>query len=157
MDAAVSLLEGLTVWHWIGIGIVLLTIEVAVGTFDLLWVAIAAFITAAWALIAPVGLGGWQGQLVFFALLAVAFVILGRTVFKGLRRSATSHPQLNARTEQMIGRRAEAFTSFDQRKGRVKVGDTVWSAEQVDDTVILEGDGVVIAGADGTTLKVKLV
>ena len=50
MEAVVGLLEGLTVWHWVGIGIVLLTLEVAVGTFDLLWVAMAAFVTALFAL-----------------------------------------------------------------------------------------------------------
>jgi membrane protein implicated in regulation of membrane protease activity len=154
MDAVVSMLEGLTLWHWVGIGIVLLTLEVAVGTFDLLWIAMAAFLTALLSLlgIAP----GWQAQLVAFAIVAVIFVAMGRTVFKGLRRRSSTHPNLNARTEGMVGQRAEALTTFDGGKGRVKVGDSVWAAEQSDDTVIVEGDGVVITGADGTTLKIRL-
>lgn len=155
MDAVVSLFQGLTLWHWIGIGIVLLTLEVAVGTFDLLWIAMAAFVTALFTLLAP-GIANWQGQLVCFGVVAVIFVVMGRTVFRGLRRPASTHPTLNDRTEAMIGQRAEAFTSFDQGKGRVKVGDSVWQAVQVDDAVIIEGDGVVIAGSDGTTLKIKL-
>jgi membrane protein implicated in regulation of membrane protease activity len=153
----IGLLEGLTVWHWAGIGIVLLTLEVAVGTFDLLWIAIAAFLTALFALIMPAPIGGWQGQLVFFAIVAVAFVVAGRTWFKGLRRASSSHPNLNDRLANMIGQRGEAATTFDGGQGKVKVGDTVWLARQTDDTVIVEGDQVVIAGAEGTTLKVRLV
>ena len=51
MDAVIGFLEGLTIWHWIGLGIVLLAIEVAVGTFDLLWIAAGAFLTALFVLI----------------------------------------------------------------------------------------------------------
>lgn len=153
----IGLLEGLTVWHWAGIGIVLLTLEVAVGTFDLLWVSIAAFLTAFFALIMPDPIGAWQGQLVFFAIVAIAFLVAGRTWFKGLRRVSTSHPNLNDRLAGMIGQRGEAATSFDGGEGKVKVGDTVWLAKQADDTVIVEGDQVIVSGAEGTTLKVRLV
>ena len=156
MDAVIGLLQGLTVWHWLGIGIVLLTLEVAVGTFDLLWISIGAFITALFALIIPAPVGGWQGQLVFFGVVAVAFVTAGRTVFKGLRRAPSTHPNLNDRTAAMIGQRGLAATSFDGGQGKVKVGDTMWLAEQAGGGAIAEGDKVVVAGADGTTLKVKL-
>lgn len=153
----VSILQGLTVWHWVGIGIVLLTIEVAVGTFDLLWVAMGAFLTALFAILAPDAIAGWQGQLTFFGAVAILFVVSGRTFFKGLRRRATSHPNLNDRVAGMVGQRGEAATSFDGGGGKVRVGDTVWLAKQVDETVIVEGDEVVITGAEGTTLKVRLV
>jgi len=156
MDGVIGILEGLTVWHWLGIGIILLTLEVAVGTFDLLWIAMGAFATALFALIAPDPAGGWQGQLTFFGFVAVAFVTSGRTVFKGLRKAATTHPNLNDRLSKMIGERGEAATSFDGGRGKVKVGDSVWLAEQADGAAIVKGDQVVIAGADGTTLKVKL-
>jgi inner membrane protein len=153
----IGLLEGLTIWHWVGLGIVLLTLEVAVGTFDLLWVSIGAFLTAVFALTVPEPIGGWQGQLTFFGIAALAFVISGRTLFKGLRRAPSTHPNLNDRTASMVGQRGEAATSFDGGQGKVKVGDTVWLAKQSDDTVIVEGDQVVVSGADGTTLKVRLV
>ena len=42
MEAVTGFLEGLTVFHWLGIGLILLTLEVAVGTFDLLWIAVAS-------------------------------------------------------------------------------------------------------------------
>ncbi len=156
MDAIVGFLGGLTVWHWVGLGIVLMTIEVAVGTFDLLWVSVGAFLTALFALIVPLPAGGWQGQMVFFGIVALAFVISGRTLFKGLRTRTTTHPHLNDRLASMVGQRGEAATNFDQQRGKVKVGDTVWLAEQSDNTVIVEGDQIVITGAEAGLLKVRL-
>lgn len=156
MDAIVGFLDGLTVWHWVGLGIVLMTVEVAVGTFDLLWVSVGAFLTALFALIVPLPAGGWQGQMVFFGIVALAFVISGRTLFKGLRTRTTTHPHLNDRLASMVGQRGEAATNFDQRQGKVKVGDTVWLAEQSDTTTIVEGDQIVITGAEAGLLKVRL-
>ena len=155
MEAVIGLLEGLTVWHWLGIGIVLLTLEVAVGTFDLLWIAMGAFATALFALLVPDPVGGWQGQLTFFGLVALVFVISGRTLFKGLRNRSTSHPNLNDRLANMVGNRGEAATNFESGRGKVKIGDSVWLAEIVGSASIAKGDQIVVAGADGTTLKVK--
>jgi inner membrane protein len=152
----VGILEGLTLWHWIGIGIVLLTLEVAVGTFDLLWVAMGAFLTALFVVLVPESMNGWQGQLTFFGVVAIAFVISGRTIFRGLRRRSSSHPNLNDRLSSMVGQRGEAATGFEGGFGKVRVGDSVWLAQQTDEAVIIEGDEVVISGADGTTLKVRL-
>ncbi len=157
MDAVMGFLEGFTVWHWLGLGIILLTLEVAVGTFDLLWIAIGAFATALFALIAPDPIGGWQGQMTFFGIVALAFVFSGRTLFKGLRTRSSSHPNLNDRLAKMVGAHGEAATRFDDGRGKVKVGDSVWLAEQVGGASIAAGDKVVVAGADGTTLKVKPV
>lgn len=156
MESVVHLLGQITVWHWVGIALVLLTLEVAVGTFDLLWIAAGAFATALFAVIAPAPLNTWQGELVFFGVAAIGLVILGRTTFKGLRRPSTSHPNLNDRTTQMVGQHGAAASTFDMGMGRVKIGDTVWPAEAADGAAIREGDAVVVAGADGTTLKVKL-
>ncbi|MDZ4761177.1 MAG: NfeD family protein [Alphaproteobacteria bacterium] len=157
MEAIAGWLDGLTLWHWVGIGIVLLTLEVAVGTFDLLWVAMAAFATAVFTLLAPDPWGGWQGQLIWFAAMAIVLLLMGRTLFRGLRMRSTSHPTLNDRTAGLVGKRGEAATMFDNRRGRVKIGDTIWLAAQGDDTVIVEGDEVVVEGSDGTTLRVRLV
>lgn len=156
MDTVLHLLEGVTIWHWLGLGIVLLTLEVAVGTFDLLWVAVAAFTTALLSLVLGDAIGGWQGQLVVFGVIAVIFVVMGRTVFKGLRRAPSTHPNINDRTAAMIGQRGRADGEFQAGAGRVKIGDTMWSAVQAGGRPIVDGDEVVVAGADGTTLKVRV-
>lgn len=148
-------LDGLTVWHWVGLGIILLAIEVAVGTFDLLWVSVGAFLTALFAVLVPLPAGGWQGQMVFFGLAAIAFVISGRTLFKGLRRSQTSHPHLNDRLANMVGQQGEAATAFIDKRGKVKVGDTVWLAAQADAATITLGDAIVVTGSEGSVLMVR--
>jgi membrane protein implicated in regulation of membrane protease activity len=156
MDMVIGFLEGLTIWHWIGLGIVLLAIEVGVGTFDLLWVAAGAFLTALFIVVAPASMVGWQGQLTFFGVVAIAFVLSGRTLFKGLRTKSTTHPNLNDRFANMLGQRGEAATSFHQGRGKVKLGDTVWLAMQSDDVVIVEGDQIVVTGSEQGMLKIRL-
>ena len=153
MDAMIGFLSSLTVWHWVGLGIVLMAIEVMVGTFDLLWVSIGAFLTALFALIVPLPMGGWEGQLSFFGFVAIAFVISGRTIFKGLRNRASTHPNLNDRLANMVGQHGQATTAFDDGSGKVKVGDTVWLAQG--DGLINAGDKVTITGADRGVLKVR--
>lgn len=148
-------LEGLSVWHWVGLGIALLAIEVALGTFDLLWVSAGAFLTALFALIAPLPVGGWQGQLSFFGLTAIAFVICGRTYFKGLRNPRSTHPNLNNRFANMVGQHGEAATGFVDNRGKVKVGDTVWLAMMAGADAIAEGDAIVVTGAADGMLEVK--
>lgn len=153
MDAMIGFLSSLTVWHWVGLGIVLMAIEVMVGTFDLLWVSIGAFLTALFALIVPLPMGGWEGQLSFFGFVAIAFVISGRTIFKGLRNRASTHPNLNDRLANMVGQHGQATTAFDDGSGKVKVGDTVWLAQG--DGLINAGDKVTITGADRGVLRVR--
>ncbi|MEP7210071.1 MAG: NfeD family protein [Alphaproteobacteria bacterium] len=156
MDTILHLLEAVTIWHWLGLGILLLTLEVAVGTFDLLWIAVAAFTTALISLVIPDLVGGWQGQLVIFGVISVAFVVMGRTLFKGLRRAPSSHPNINDRTAAMVGQHGRADGEFQAGSGRVKIGDTIWAAIQTGGRAIVDGDDVVVSGAEGTTLKVKV-
>lgn len=155
MEAIVGFLDGLTVWHWLGLGIILLAVEVAVGTFDLLWVAVGAFLTALFALLVPAPVGGWQGQMVFFGIAAIAFVISGRTLFKGLRRSATTHPNLNNRLANMVGQHGSAATVFVDRRGKVKVGDTVWLATLSEAAALAEGDAIIVTGSVDGMLQVR--
>ncbi len=157
MDALIGFLEGLTVWHWVGLGIVLISLEVMIGTFDLLWVSAGAFLTALFALTMPAPINGWEGQLTFFGVSAIAFVASGRTVFKGLRNRATSHPNLNDRLASMTGQTGEATADFSEGQGKVKVGDTVWLARQSGDRNIAQGDVVVVSGADKGVLLVRHV
>jgi membrane protein implicated in regulation of membrane protease activity len=155
MDWLTGSLEHMTAWHWLGLGIFLLVLEIGLATFDLLWVAVAAFATALFAAVLPIV--GWPGELSFFGAVATVLVVLGRTKFKGLRKPASDHPLLNDRTAKMVGRHGEAAATFEGGEGRVRIGDTVWAAMQADGRAISIGDEVVVAGAEGTKLKVKPV
>ncbi|MEQ8559443.1 MAG: NfeD family protein [Henriciella sp.] len=156
MEAMNELLWPLTFWHWLALGLILLSIEMAVGTFDLLWIAIAAGSTAIFAAIAPAGLAEWQGQLIFFAVAATGLLILGRTVFAGMRRLAGDHPTLNRRMARTVGQRGLVIAGFSGGVGRVKLGDTEWSAETVDGSNPAEGTSVVVEDTVGNVLRIRM-
>ncbi|MEO1660196.1 MAG: NfeD family protein [Pseudomonadota bacterium] len=145
----------LTAWHWLAIGLLLFSIEMMTGTWDLLWVSIAAVFTSAFAAFAPDGIAGWQGQLIFFAIATVVLFIIGRTVFKQMRENVEEHPTLNKRMAGTLGQRGVVTDDFAGGLGRVKLGDTVWSAESVDGANLASGSGVIVDATEGNTLKVR--
>ena len=150
-----DLIWPLTAWHWLALALILLSIEMALGTFDLLWIAIAAGITAIFTAIAPAGLDGWQGQLIFFAVAATGLLILGRTVFAGMRKLAGDHPTLNRRMKRTIGQRGLVVAGFSGGMGRVRLGDTEWSAETVDGSNPDEGVPVIVEDTAGNVLRIR--
>lgn len=145
----------LTAWHWLAIGLILFSIEMMTGTWDLLWVSIAAVFTSAFAAFAPDGIAGWQGQLIFFAIATVILFIIGRTVFKRMRENVEEHPTLNKRMAGTLGQRGVVADDFAGGLGRVKLGDTVWSAESVDGANLAGGAAVIVESTEGNTLKVR--
>ena len=143
-------------WHWLVLGLVLLSLEMILGTFDLLWISLAAGITSLFTWLAPSGFDGWQYQLVVFAIASMALFIFGRTVFRKMRESVEEHPTLNKRMDSTIGKRGVVGTDFSGGLGRVKLGDTVWSAETVDGSNPVTGTAIVVEATAGNVLKVKL-
>jgi inner membrane protein len=146
----------LTVWHWLALGLVLFGIEMMTGTFDLMMLAIAAWLTGAFAYFGPDPYANWQGQLVCFGAAAFVLVALGRTLFSGLRGKVDAHPTLNKRMAGLIGQRGVATGDFAGGAGQIKVGDSVWGAEAADpDVPIRAGDAVVVESARMTTAVVR--
>jgi hypothetical protein len=144
-----------TAWHWLALGLLLLSLEMMLGTFDLLWVSIAAGLTSAFTAIAPDGVAGWQGQLVFFAIASTALFIMGRTLFRRMRENVEEHPTLNKRMAGTLGQRGIVADDFSGGIGRVKLGDTVWSAQSVDGANLASGAAVIVEATEGNMLKVK--
>jgi len=144
-----------TAWHWLAVGLILISLEMMLGTFDLLWVSIAAGLTSAYTAIAPDGIAGWQSQLVFFAIASTALFILGRTLFRRMRENVEEHPTLNKRMAGTLGQRGVVADDFSGGIGRVKLGDTVWSAQSVDGANLVSGAAVIVEATEGNMLKVK--
>ncbi|MEL7480564.1 MAG: NfeD family protein [Pseudomonadota bacterium] len=155
MDMMLEFLSSLEAWHWIAFGLVLIGIEIAIGTFDLLFIGLAALATALFKVLAPAGYTGWEWQLGVFTIASLVLIILGRTVFAGMRRANNDKPHLNQRTVAMIGKRGVVTTSFEAGSGRIRIGDTEWSAETADGHDLLKGVTVVVEAAELTVLKVR--
>ncbi len=149
------LFSELTVWHWIALALGLLVVEMAVGTFDLLWTAIAAGITALFASVAPESVSSWEYEVGVFAIAAVALVLAGRTLFGGLRNPKSTHPNLNDRFANMVGQTALVTSEFVGGFGRVKINDSEWRAQFEGGTAPTVGDSVKIVSGEGSTVVVK--
>lgn len=145
----------LTAWHWLAIALILFSIEMMTGTWDLLWVSIAAAFTSAFAAFAPAGIAEWQGQLIFFAVATVVLFVIGRTIGRQMRENVEEHPTLNKRMAGTLGKRGVVADDFMGGLGRVKLGDTVWSAQSVDGANLASGSAVIVEATEGNTLKVR--
>ena len=142
-------------WHWLALALVLFSIEMMTGTWDLLWVSIAAALTSVFAALAPAGIAGWEGQLTVFAITSVGLFIAGRTLFRKMREDVEEHPTLNKRMAGTLGQRGVVADDFSGGLGRVKLGDTVWSAESVDGANLASGAAVIVEATEGNMLKVR--
>ena len=139
-----QLLSELTFWHWLAIGLVAFGLEMMTGTFDLLMIAIAAWATSAFTYFAPETMTTWQGQLIFFGAVSAILIVFGRTFLSGMRQKVKDHPTLNRRMVQLVGQHGTATRDFSGGLGQVKIGDTVWGAEAIEDEIIRDGDTVVV-------------
>ena len=112
--------------EWIIAGLILLLLEVfAPGAF-LLWFGIAALVVGAAVWIVP--MLPWQVQIVAFAVLSLG-ALLG---FRAWRRrhpaASRDEPLLNKRAQQLVGRTFTLDQAIVNGRGKVKVGDSLWTA-----------------------------
>lgn len=138
-------------WAWFLIAVVMLGLELLVTGVVFVWLAAAAAIVGVVHLVFPDI--SWETQFVLFAGLSFVSVYLGRRLVIG-NPVATEDETLNRRGEQHIGRTYEVADAIAGGHGRVKVGDSVWSAQGPDAEA---GSRVKVVAVEGTVLKVEPV
>ena len=143
------MIEGLPpgAWWMIG-GLLLLAAELMLPGVFLAFVGMAAIAAGAftWAL----GLGVTE-QILLFTVYTVVAVLIGRRVY-ARPVIDESDGMLNDRSLQVIGRSVTAATDFPHGEGRVKLGDSEWSAHGP--VGVNAGDRLVIRAVEGTCLVV---
>ncbi|MEQ1670467.1 MAG: NfeD family protein [Hyphomicrobium sp.] len=132
---------------WFAAAVVLFVLETIVPGVHFLWFGVAAAMTGAVALAAPMA---WQVQFIVFSVLSVITVFLMRRSGYGTN-AKTDEPQLNVRGAQYIGRQVVVEEAIRNGRGKVRVGDTIWAAEGED---AHKGDKVEVTGVNGTVLVV---
>jgi inner membrane protein len=137
-------------WFWLILAALLATAEMVVPGVFLIWFAAAAAITGILAFILPIGMAA---QALIFAVTAVATVYAGRRWF-ARNPIISDDPLLNDRGARMIGDIVTVVDAISGGNGRVKVGDSVWSAKGPDTEV---GGRVRITGSQGNVLHVEAV
>ena len=135
-------------WLWLIGGVVLLIAEVIAPGFFLVFIGAAAMVTGLFALLFGLGTAA---QLALFALYAVIAVLIGRR-FYAVRGIDSTDPLLNDRAARLVGKVVTAVTAVDDHGGRVRVGDSEWSARG---GPAAAGERVRITGIDGNCLKVE--
>jgi inner membrane protein len=135
-----------THWWWLAAAIVLAIAELVVPGAFLIWIAAAAALTGVAALLLGIPL---TVQFVLFGLFSVASVFFGRRFYGNAVES--SDPLLNDRAARLVGEIVVVVEDIEHGRGRVKVGDGVWSARGPDAPT---GARVRITGAQGSCLIV---
>ena len=137
-------------WGWLVFAALLGVAEVMIPGVFLIWVALAAAVTGLIALLLPVSV---PVQLLIFALLCLVSVWGGRRWYAA-NPVGSQDPLLNDRTARLIGEVVLVVEPIEAGRGRVKVGDSVWSCRGPDAPV---GSRVRVVGAEASVLQVELV
>ena len=135
-------------WLWMIGGVVLLIAELIAPGFFLVWIGAAAIITGVFALLFDIGVAG---QMALFALYSAIAVYVARRWYEA-HPLLTEDPMLNDRSARLIGRTVTVIEPVDEHGGRVRVGDSEWSARGGPADA---GDRVRITGVEGNCLLVE--
>jgi len=135
-------------WLWLIGGVLLLILEVIAPGFFLVFIGAAAMATGLFTVLFNLGLAP---QLALFALYAVIAVLFGRRFYAN-RAVDSTDPLLNDRVGRLVGKTVTVVAAVDEHAGRVRVGDSEWSARGGPAAV---GERVRITGVEGNCLIVE--
>jgi membrane protein implicated in regulation of membrane protease activity len=136
-------------WLWLIGGVVLLIAELIAPGFFLVFIGGAAIATGFAALLLPLSV---PLQLAIFAVLAFLAARVGGRHAYAMRYDYSPDPFLNDRARRLLGRVVVATQPIDSNGGRVRVGDSEWSARG---GPAAPGDRVRIVDIEGNCLKVE--
>ena len=124
--------------------------EVIAPGFFLVFIGAAAIATGLFTVLFGLGI---VPQLALFALYALLAVLVGRRFYAN-RHTDSTDPLLNDRAGRLVGKLVTVVVAVDEHSGRVRVGDSEWSARG---GPAAPGERVRITGVDGNCLSVETV
>ncbi len=139
-----------THWFWLSLGLILGVAEMVAPGFFLMWLGLAALTVGVLDYFLPITVAY---QVAMFAVLSVLAVFAGKK-FLQQNPIESDDPQLNDRGARLKGEIVTVVEAISNGHGRVKVGDSVWSARGAN---AIEGSQVRVTGADGAVLLVEAV
>lgn len=133
---------------WLGIGLILIAVEmlVAPGSY-LLWIGLAALAMALVSMLASLGPGT---EMVLFGLLALAAAMIGVRVY-GSRRANAADAGLDDPAAGLVGRELQLVQAIEDGIGQARFGDSIWRVAGPD---LPAGALVRVTALDGATLVV---
>ena len=138
---------GLYFW-WIVAALLLLAEMMAPGFF-MIWLAVAAALTAIIHLIAPMA---WESEVLVFAALAILAVAASWRVVSRSWAVKSDQPHLNQRSAGLVGRSFVLSQPIVNGSGKITYQDTLWDVDGPD---LPTGARVHVTGVEGLRLRVK--
>lgn len=144
-----NFLEGLEPgWLWMIAGVLLLIAEIIAPGFFLVFIGAAAIAAGLFTVLFSLGIAA---QLTLFVIYAIIAVMIGRKFYANAAVDA-GDPLLNDRAARLIGKSVTVIEEVNEHSGRVRVGDSEWSARGGPGSV---GERVRITGVEGNCLLVE--
>ena len=143
-------LDNAAYWHWWVLGVILVIGEVFSPGVFFIWMAVAAAVVGVLLWLFPAI--GWESQIIIFACVSVASVMLWR-LFLNRHPTSTDQPKLNRRGEQYVGRLFTLDEPIVNGLGKIRVDDSTWKIAGVDCSA---GTRIRVVGVDGVMLQVEV-
>ena len=135
-------------WLWAIGGVLLLIAEVIAPGFFLVFIGSAAIATGLFTVLFNLGLAAQIGLFIVYSAL---FVMVFKRWY-GQPEGPSADPLLNDRAARLVGRSVTVVEAVDEHGGRVRVGDSDWSARG---GPAEPGDHVRVASIEGNCLIVE--
>ncbi len=135
-------------WIWGIVGLALLIAEVVAPGFFLVFLGVAAIATGLFTVLFDLGIGP---QLVLFVIYTALAVMIGRRWYANPDHEDQAI-KLNDPSKRLIGKSVLVVDPVDEHGGRVKVGDSEWTARG---GPAAAGERVTVTGVDGNCLTVE--
>ncbi|TFH90773.1 NfeD family protein [Vibrio ouci] len=146
----IELLDSINHWHWLAFGLALLALELLGTAGYFLWLGLSALIVGALLTFIPMS---WQLQWVSFAVFSLVTTWLWwRKQFKK-DKQGDAQRDLNQKHKQLIGQTVVLEEDFPTGKGRIKLGDTTWTAQSSQD--LKAGSIVEVQEVNGIVLTIS--
>ena len=136
-------LTTLSAYHWIALGLILLTAEV-LGT--------AGFMIGA--AVAALGMGivvwlfpdlGAGLQILLFVITALIATLVYFRIFRDAQKADNVRPLLNRRAVRLVGHQFKLERDLELGEGKVQIGDTMWTVHS--EEPLAAGTLVEVVGA----------
>lgn len=140
-----------TQWHWLGLALIFIVLEVLGGGGFLLWTGISAAIVSLIVWLIPAL--SWPYQFLLFAIFSVLSAYLWWRHLKKSPLTSDKKQQLNQRAQQYVGRIFTLEEAMVNHQGWVKIDGTLWRIQGEEDLPI--GTTVVVLDTSGIMLTIK--
>ncbi len=145
-----QLFPALGPYFWWIVAALLLLAEMMAPGFFMIWLAVAAGLTALVHVVAPMA---WESEVLVFAMLALLAVAASWRVVRRSWAVKSDQPHLNQRSAALVGRSFILPQPIVNGSGKISYQDTLWDVDGPD---LPTGARVRVTAVEGLRLRVKV-